>query len=531
MISVNESNAVISRSSHASHDEPQAPAAKYRRVEKLSKKSQAVNFSQHDASANEPIPTTESDELAIEASRSADADFTPFTVVAAKEPRVSAQAKRKHQVDVAAAEVIARASNGVTAQVKESHRKARGPKVQAIDGQLSGAYVGSSAESSGQINQGTAHAKPKKKYTKRRSNQSIQDVAAEVVEGAVQGASRDRKERGRKSRRAVTPEGAESVVISPSKVKMSDLCKDSRTGRKSEREKDLEEFQRAEFVRRKQKELQEVVGQIEPENQSGASESSEARLERLSRQREREESVANNVPNTIIVNGQIQIDEESLQIDRHAGAAAERDAEQLEAVDETDLTRKVNSGSWLKHEKRGGWDELMTERFYDGLRMFGTDFEMISKMFPGRTRHKIKLKFVKEEKFNYDKIKATLLGEKIPVDLPELEKMAGIEFDDPQELEREMEEDRRRLEEETLAEKQAMDEARNEREEQIARERAAAGEESSAKENKRDNNRRKKGEEHKGNRGSAKRKDKRASRVSASGGSDALGELGDKSGT
>ena len=312
---------------------------------------------------------------------------------------------------------------------------------------------------------------------------------------------------------------------------MADLCKDNRIGRKSDRERDLEEFDRAEFVRKKQKELQEVMGQNEPESQAGPSSDGGARLERLGRQREREESVAMNVPNTIIVNGQIQIDEDSLQIDRHAGAAAEREAENLETVDETDLTRKINSSSFLKREKSGGWNELLTERFYDGLRMFGTDFEMISKMFPGRTRHKIKLKFVKEEKLNQDKIKATLLGEKIPVDLPELEKMAGVEFDDPMELEREMEEDRRILEEETLAAKQALDDIREEREDQIAAERAAAGEESSAKENRRGKNKKKRGERQKGDKNSSKRKGKRGNKATVAGGADVLAELNPTAGT
>ena len=248
----------------------------------------------------------------------------------------------------------------------------------------------------------------------------------------------------------------------------------------------------------------------------------------MARQREQEESVAHNVPNTIIVNGQIQIDETSLEIDRHAAAALERNAEQLDAIDETDMTRKVNSATWLKRDKSGGWNEMLTERFYDGLRMFGTDFEMISKMFPGKTRHKIKLKFCKEEKVNGERIKATLLGEKLAVDLPELEKMAGTEFDDPAELEKDLEEDRMRLQEETMAEKQAMDEAKRERQEQIAAEQAAAENDSSAKENRRGKgkkkgSKRKKSE--KAERSASRKKNKPAQTVAGTAGGDVLGEL------
>ena len=189
------------------------------------------------------------------------------------------------------------------------------------------------------------------------------------------------------------------------------------------------------------------------------------------------------MPETIIIDGQIQIDETSLQIDRHANAAIERDAEQLEGVDESELTRPVNAGSWLKRDKSGQWNEITTNLFYDGLRMFGTDFEMISKMFPGRTRRSVKLKFCKEEKENLQKIEDTLMGATIPVDLDQFSKMSNTVYSDPKELERDLAEDRKRLEEEQGAEKQAMDEMRLQREQEAAAEGAAVADDSSAKEN------------------------------------------------
>lgn len=509
----------------------QAPAAKRRRVEILQQKSRPAQSPTPYAGANVPIPTTETNEVVPEASGAGEIGSVPSQPRAKTSIR-PAQTKRRQEIEDAAAAIVTDATRSPSAKTKNPRKNVKGKSVQSDHGDAPGIAAGSSQQQNSQNDQDAAPAKPKKKYTKRKANQTIQDAAAEIVEDAIRGSTKDPKKRGQKSRRAVTPEGADAVRISPSEVKMSDLCKDSRTGRKSEREKDLAEFERAEFVRKKQRQLQEVMGQGEPENQGSPSESAETRLERLGRRGEREESIAENVPNTIIVDGQIQIDEDSLQIDRHAAAAAERDAEQLEAVDETDLTRKINSASWLKRDKSGGWNEMLTERFYEGLRMFGTDFEMISKMFPGRTRHKIKLKFVKEEKINHDKIKATLLGEKLAVDLPEYEKMAGVEFDDPKELERDLEEDRIRLEEETLAEKQAMDDARKERDEQISAERAAVGEEfgeeSSAKENRRGKNKKRKNwEKHKGKKGSSKGKERHANRAGPSGSGDVLGELGE----
>ena len=331
-----------------------------------------------------------------------------------------------------------------------------------------------------------------------RAKQSIEDAASAVINDAAGVSSRKREKRKTKRKRDVTPEDAEKQKILSSQTKMSDLCKDPRIGRKSNREKQIDEFEKAELSRKKQRQLQEFMDQAEPESGSGSVEPAESRLEQLARRKEQEESTAHNVPNVTIVNGVIQVDEDSLHIDRHRAAEAERNTEQLETVEENDMFRKINSATFLKRDKSGGWNALLTERFYQGLRMFGTDFGMISKMFPGRTRHKIKLKFVNEEKWNHDKIKATLLGEQVPVDIKEIEEIAGVEFEDPEELEKDLEEDRKKLEEEILVEKEALDALRQEREAEIASERAAADEESSAKENRKGKRQKKKHGKRKG---------------------------------
>lgn len=510
--------AITPSSPHTLQENTPAPAAKRRRVEKPQSTTSAVQSSASGADANAPLPTTESNEVVTRDSHAAGRGSAILQPAKAKKLSLSAQAKRMQRIEDDADAIVADATRSTSAKVKRPKKNLKGKGIQRDDGEASGPAQGAASDTDVQVEQEAASAKSKRK---RNSTQTIQDAAAAVVEEAVQGLTKNPKKRGRRTRqRAVTPEGADTIVIAPSEVKMSDLCKDNGTGRKSEREKEIVEFERAEYLRKKQKQLQQVMGQVEPDSEPGPSEAADDRLERLARQREREEGVAQNVPNTIIVNGQIQIDEDSLQIDRHAAAAAARADEETESVDENALTRKVNSASWLKRDKSGGWNELLTDRFYEGLRMFGTDFQMISNMFPGRTRHKIKLKFVKEEKLNHDKIKATLLGQKIPVDLPEIEKMAGVEFDDPQELERDMEEDRKRLEEETLAEKEEMDNARRERDEQIAAERAVAGEESSAKENRRGKNKKRKGKK-----GVSRRKEKHTNREASSGGANVLVEI------
>ena len=504
------------------------PAVKRRRVEKAPERNRTEETLASIASANVPIPSTEMNENVVESSSNVLALAVSKTFAKTNKPRLSAQEKRKQQIADAAAKVVMDATRSPSARAKRSRKNLRRKGTQRNESETATTPAEASREPRSQAQGDAAPAKARRQYTKKKNLQCIEDAAAQVVEDAVQGSPKDPRMRGRRRKRAPTPEGAETLQITPSEVRMMDLCRDGGTGRKSEREKELEELERADDIRKKQRQLKEVMSEAEPESRATPLESTEVRQERLARQREQEENVAHNVPNTIIVNGQIQIDETSLEIDRHAAAALERNAEQLDAVDETDMTRKINSATWLKRDKSGGWNEMLTERFYDGLRMFGTDFEMISKLFPGRTRHKIKLKFCKEEKTNGDRIKATLLGEKLAVDLPEIEKMAGTEFDDPEELDRDLEEDRIRLQEETAAEKQAMDEAKRERQEQIAAEQAAAENDSSAKENRRGKGRkkgpkRKKGE--KAEKSTPGKKNNQAQMVARARAGDVFGEL------
>ena len=506
------------------------PAAKRRKVEKPSRQEKSEQSHSSIANASVIIPSTGMNKSIAKSSSDTLAPIVPRSISKATRPGLSAQEKRKQQIAHAAAEVVADATKSPSPRATKSGGIAKGKGIRRNESHAVRVSVVVAQDPPTQSGEIPAATKTKRKYTKRRKpQQSIEDAAARVVENAVQGSSKDLKKRGRRKRRAPTPEGAETMKITPSEVRMMDLCRDGGTGRKSEREKELEELDRAEFIRNKQRQLKEVMGGTEGDSQATPLESTEVPQERPERQREQEESVAHNVPNTVIVNGQIQIDETSLEIDRHAAAALERNAEQLDAVDENDMTRKINSATWLKRDKSGGWNEMLTDRFYDGLRMFGTDFEMISKMFPGRSRHKIKLKFCKEEKVDGNRIKATLLGEKLAVDLSELEKMAGTEFDDPEELEKDLEEDRIRLQEETAAEKQALDEAKRERQEQIAAEEAAAAEnDSSAKENRRGRGKkkgpkRKKGETNERN--VSKKRDKHVQRAAGASTGDVLGDF------
>ena len=69
---------------------------------------------------------------------------------------------------------------------------------------------------------------------------------------------------------------------------------------------------------------------------------------------------------------------------------------------------RINAASFRKRSANGRWNEEDTNKFYTLLRQFGTDFELISNIFPGRNRKQIKNKFKKEEKTNPARINEAL---------------------------------------------------------------------------------------------------------------------------
>ncbi|XP_041015922.1 transcription factor TFIIIB component B'' isoform X3 [Juglans microcarpa x Juglans regia] len=58
----------------------------------------------------------------------------------------------------------------------------------------------------------------------------------------------------------------------------------------------------------------------------------------------------------------------------------------------------INYQSFMDKTPSTRWSKQDTELFYEAVRQFGTDFAMIQQLFPGRTRHQVKLKFKKEER-------------------------------------------------------------------------------------------------------------------------------------
>ncbi|KAI9934083.1 hypothetical protein ASPWEDRAFT_24388 [Aspergillus wentii DTO 134E9] len=289
-----------------------------------------------------------------------------------------------------------------------------------------------------------------RKTTKPRSKRSTRSGSNENARGT----GRQRRPRAARKPREPTPEGAETVEIAPAMMKMSDLCKDLRTGKLSKRETELRNMEIAEQERKEKAQQEGEAGEQQtPIKQNGDAASPSAAAAEEDGSLDKKQQAG---PVMRIVNGEIVLDTASLQVDRHADAA--RNVGELEDVVENSLTRKINQSTYGKRSKTESWDEEMTDLFYRGLRMFGTDFMVISKMFPGRSRRQIKLKFNNEERKDPQRIKETLMGPRETIDIATYSEMTNTVYDDPRAIQRELDEEKKQIEDQHAKEKEAQEE-------------------------------------------------------------------------
>ncbi|KAG6030278.1 hypothetical protein E4U40_008021 [Claviceps sp. LM458 group G5] len=251
--------------------------------------------------------------------------------------------------------------------------------------------------------------------------------------------------------RSPTPEDAETQVVDLQKLKMSDLTKDLRIGKKFSRHDELRERERKARMKAKlEKDLEIPGGEAGGDSSNTNDKTSQSPAPGGTQSTAKPNSAtststpapaATSGPQFRIVDGQIVVDQDSLVMDRHARAAAAQAGEDMETIEENDFTRLITSSSFMTTSKLKGpnlWTEPETELFYRGLRMFGTEFEMISKMFPGKQRRHIKLKFNREERHNPARIDAAVMGEKtIKMDLDEYQAFTGANFEPVEDIEAE----------------------------------------------------------------------------------------------
>ena len=290
--------------------------------------------------------------------------------------------------------------------------------------------------------------KTKRLSKRRRLDKNSVDVRPTIEvpihKGGLPGLTKPRRRRAKgakKKKREVTPEDAEEQEIDPMTVTMSDLTKDLRIGKKSSKHDEIRK-------KHTQKRKRAKLARDHPEmNFEEGDEHGQSHQDSGQGEAPPETSTG---PQMRLVNGQIVIDDRSLVVDRHKRAAAT--APIMEEIEENELTHVITSGTYLRREKNASWTNEDNEKFYNALRMMGTDFEMISKMFPNRNRRQIKLKFNKEERDFPEKIATALSGEKIEINLEEYKSHTGRDYEEIAVIETE----RQQMEVEHNAEQQKM---------------------------------------------------------------------------
>ncbi|CZT21612.1 uncharacterized protein RCC_07476 [Ramularia collo-cygni] len=228
--------------------------------------------------------------------------------------------------------------------------------------------------------------------------------------------------------------------IDPNSISMWELSRDEHHGKKSERGKKMEDIDWDKVAQDRRDAANALVASFRNELQPQADPSDDvvasvegpadtAELDgsgaRRSQSRAPTAAPANDdlgLGFVLDADGNIVTDENTLTFTRDAAAQAAANSD-APVEDFTDLTQTFNRVTHLNANRRDPadrlpawksksdpWSEDETDKFYDALRMFGTDFFIISKMFAPKTRRMIKNKFNREEKLDPNRINRALTG-------------------------------------------------------------------------------------------------------------------------
>jgi len=254
----------------------------------------------------------------------------------------------------------------------------------------------------------------------------------------------------RKRQRSETPSDAEDAEIDPTATSMLDLTQDMRQGKVSNREREMRKIDWTAVAKKRREDEKEAIARAIAGEGPDAEAEDERQREADDEARRRDNATSQRGPQLRLINGQMVLDTESLVLNGRRNA---EDNAGEAAVEENDLTKRITQQSWMYANRRAPeerfasnfksdpWSEEQTDAFYAALRMFGTDFFIISKMFPGKTRRHIKLKFVREEHNDPERVKAALIGEAVPMDMGVYCEATGLDedhFKDPEALQAEL---------------------------------------------------------------------------------------------
>ncbi|EAQ91285.1 hypothetical protein CHGG_03220 [Chaetomium globosum CBS 148.51] len=278
--------------------------------------------------------------------------------------------------------------------------------------------------------------------SRKRSASAVEDEEVEE-DGEEENAGQHKKKPPRPQREA-TPPDAEAVEIDITQVKMADLAKDMHIGKKFSLHDELMERERAKRLRYNERRKRQQTGEegeetAETGEAPGATPSSDLNNSAQPTPSATDDATAETPADSSarapigetyqIIDGEIVLDHRSLQVDRHARAREE--AGDLVEIEENDFTHHTTSATYLRRNlKPQQWTDDETDLFYQALQAFGTDFDTICRMFRGKTRKHIKLKFNREERVNPQRITAALVGQKtVSFDMEQYQRATGQEYE------------------------------------------------------------------------------------------------------
>ncbi|WFD35984.1 hypothetical protein MCUN1_002855 [Malassezia cuniculi] len=133
---------------------------------------------------------------------------------------------------------------------------------------------------------------------------------------------------------------------------------------------------------------------------------------------------------TRIVDGKIVLDEQSLFANYRDDEQQDREQRNWEVIDEREGDQFINSASRGKQRRTQRWTAEETERFFQAVSQWGTDFEMITRLFPRRTRREIKSKWTKESRHNSRRLDEAF-RRRVKVDLKAYGNAVGVDLSGP----------------------------------------------------------------------------------------------------
>lgn len=115
-------------------------------------------------------------------------------------------------------------------------------------------------------------------------------------------------------------------------------------------------------------------------------------------------------------NGEIVIDQSSLFVPAtNSNSNDDQFTGFVSTIEDGRLGSHISSASFKKRESSSKWSSAESARFYEALRTFGTDFSLMTKLFPHRSRRQLKYKFKREERENPNLVDEALNGPRKPI--------------------------------------------------------------------------------------------------------------------